>query len=485
VKRTRALALGMALAVVLAACGRSDEEVADSSAPGATDATTAPGGTTDTTAPASVGLDEGGFGDLGTICSAAPEGTDLAASDTGVTADSIQISTFSDPGFPGRPGLNQEMFDTAEAFTNWCNEHGGINGRKIDLELRDAMLTQFQQRVIEACDEGDFAMVGGGAVFDDTGQVERLACELPNIAGYVVTAAAAESDLTVGPVPNPPNSLPIGDFKYLEEQFPGSTQNVAVLTGDLNTTIVVAERYKEGIEKLGWKVVYDDQYPAAGVESWRPYAEGMKSKNVTGLIWVGEPVNLGKLMSEAKALGVELQWARTDANHYDPKLLEVGDDADGVYVRSVFAPFLGDAVEPGSASEEYNQLIDQYDEGGIKAYLGVQALSSWLLFATAARDCGAELTRDCLLEKASGTTSWNGGGLHAPMDLSGIRGPDCFDLLVVEGGEFTLTDIEPNNGIFLCDAANLIELSGDYGEGTKCKNPDFATDPTPSNCGDV
>ena len=64
-----------------------------------------------------------------------------------MTADSIQVSTFSDPGFQGRLGLNQEMFDTAEAFSKWCNDHGGINGRKIVLKERDAKLTEFQQRV--------------------------------------------------------------------------------------------------------------------------------------------------------------------------------------------------------------------------------------------------------------------------------------------------------------------------------------------------
>ena len=178
-----------------------------------------------TTTPASsdgpAGLDEGAFGDLGVICQPG-DGATSPSSDPGLTEDSIQIGTFSDPGFSGRPGLNQELFDTAEAFTAWCNEHGGINGRQIDLKLRDAKLTEYQQRVIEACTEGDFMSVGGGAAFDDTGQADRLGCALPTITGYAVSAEASGADLSIQPLPNPSNELSIGSFQYLDSQFPES-----------------------------------------------------------------------------------------------------------------------------------------------------------------------------------------------------------------------------------------------------------------------
>jgi Periplasmic binding protein len=475
---TRLVPLTIALAVAFAACGRDGEE------PTAQGSTT-PTGATETTSPAAPGLDEGGFGDLGVVCGPEPQGTELAATDVGVTAETIQISTFSDAGFPGRPGLNQELFDTAEAFTSWCNEHGGINGRTIDLQLRDAMLTQFQPRVIEACDEGDFMIVGGGAAFDDTGQTERLACGLPTVAGYVATAAATEADLTAQPVPNPSRFLAAGDLEWLREHYPDSIDHVGSITADVATTVGIAQRYKDGVEQLGWTVVYDDQYPANGVASWRPFLENMRSKGVRGLLWTGEPVNLAKLLVEANAIGVEFDWVRTDSNNLDQKLLaEAGNAADGLYIRSVFAPFLGDAAKAGSASEQYQDLIERYDEGGVQALLGVQGLSGWLLFATAARACGADLTRDCVFEKIAANTEWSGGGLHAPIDLSAGRGPECFDLFVVEGGEFVLADIEPNNGIYNCDATNTLELTGDYGVGAKCPNPAYATDPRPSNCAD-
>ena len=96
------------------------------------------------------------------------------------------VGTITDKGFASRPGLNEEMYDAAVAFAAWCNEHGGINGRELVVADRDAALIDYNDRIIESCDE-DFALVGGGAVLDDADNGGRVACGLPNIAGYVVS----------------------------------------------------------------------------------------------------------------------------------------------------------------------------------------------------------------------------------------------------------------------------------------------------------
>lgn len=127
----------------------------------------------------------------------------------GVTGDSIQVGTISDPGFVGRPGLNQELFDASNVFVEWCNAAGGINGREIEIVERDAALTEFKQRITEACQE-EFMLVGGGAVFDETGQEERLGCLLPDIPAYQVSPAARGADLAVRPLPTALDELPIG-----------------------------------------------------------------------------------------------------------------------------------------------------------------------------------------------------------------------------------------------------------------------------------
>ena len=249
----------MLLAVmVAAACGRDSET--------STGDTSTSDGQSATTAAGSGGgspLDEGAFGDLGVVCAPAAKGKANAdGSDPGVTADSIQIGTFADPGFQGSLGLDQELFDTAEAFTKWCNDHGGINGRKIDLKERDAAVLQFQQRVIEACDQGDFFVVGGGAVFDDTGQSDRLACGLPAIPGFTVTPAASESDLQVQPVPIRNDQLPFGQFRYLFKKFPDTKNAIGVFGASVQTVATVAKRNKEALLANGAKIVYEGTYNA-------------------------------------------------------------------------------------------------------------------------------------------------------------------------------------------------------------------------------
>ncbi|MCZ7537027.1 MAG: ABC transporter substrate-binding protein [Acidimicrobiia bacterium] len=462
--------------LLAAACGRGD----DDEATGSTD----PGETTSPTTGGPAQEAAGVFADLGAICGPTPEGMTLGEPDVGVTAESVQVGTISDPGFSGRPGLNQELFDTAAAFTQWCNAAGGINGRRIELRERDAKLTEHQGRMIDACEEGDFMLVGGGGVFDDQGQKERLACGLPQIPGYVVTASAIESDLTVQPVPNPVYSLPIGDLRWLGEQYPEATKKIGLLVLGVASTIAVAERYEEALAKLGWEVVYNEQYNAAGEVSWRGYAEGLKSSGARGVIWLGEPVNLAAVRKAMDEIEYHPDFVRTDANHYDDLLLSEGGSAvDNTFIRGTIYPFLDpELAAQNPATQAMLDIMAEYEPGGKVAYLGVMGFSGWLLFAKSATECGADLTRDCLWEKVQAVTDWSGAGLHAPQDLASRTASGCFMVIEARDGEFVLPDIGADEGIYRCDPDDTLALTGDYGEGAKCENPAFADDPKPSNC---
>ncbi len=448
-RRFRWLALVLALAMVAGACSRSDDGKSGS---GNTTATTASSG----------GAKTADFGTLKDVCQG---GTPTGSPAQGVTPTEIKLATFSDVGFAGRPGLDQEFFDTADVFSQWCNDRGGINGRKIVVDKRDAALTQVKAQMATSCSE-DFMTVAGGAVLDQDGVKTRLECLMPDISGFVVSPEARGADLVVQPVPNDLKTQPSGDLKYLEKKFPEATKSYGILTGDVATTRVTANQSKEIADSLGWKNVYNDVYPSLGPTSWTPYAQALKDKGVKGLIWVGEPEFLGKLLEAMANIGYSVDFIKTDANHYDQKLIDAGGAAikDNVYIRSAFFPF--EEAKAGTATKQYLDAFKEYAPNGKnRTYLGLQAFSAWLLFAQAAKECGNDLTRKCVYDNAKKVTEWDGGGLHAKTNPHSGKAGECFTIEKATPNGFEMMNVQPNDGIFNCHPQNVFVLKNNYGKG--------------------
>jgi hypothetical protein len=320
----------------------------------------------------------------------------------------------------------------------------------------------------ESCQD-DFAMVGGGATFDETGVEPRLKCLLPDVAGFVASVKARGADLLVQPEPNALTSLQIGNLRYLGKKYPDATEHIGVLTGDLPLTKEVADQNVDAVKSFGWKVDYNDVYPAAGPSTWAPYAQQIKDSGTKGLIWVGEPENLAKLLLALRDIGYSLDFVRADANHYDANLIALAGDAlatNPVYVQVAIAPF--EHADPSSATGQYLGAFEKYKpDGKSHTYLGVNAWSAWLLFAKAAGSCGDDLTRTCFYNAAKKIDTWTGGGLHATTDPASGASSDCFGAVrATPKGFKPVTDNAPNQGIYSCSPKNIFELTANAGGAT-------------------
>ena len=85
---------------------------------------------------------------VGKICEAGAGG---ASTVRGVSSNSIHIAVFNDQSNTEVPGLEKEFVQFANAFADWCNAAGGINGRHIVIDNRDAALfnaAQVTERVL-------------------------------------------------------------------------------------------------------------------------------------------------------------------------------------------------------------------------------------------------------------------------------------------------------------------------------------------------
>ena len=476
-KRSRLLCALLLTTLLAAACGRSDDDV-ETGSEDPPPAEPTPAEPTDGSDGA--GLDEGAFGDLGVICQ---DGDPAPVTDEapGLTGTEVRIATFTDVGFSGSPGLNAEFIDTAEAFADWCNANGGINGRQIVVDHRDAALAEFQQRILESCDE-DFFMVGGGAVFDDSGQPDRLACGLPDISGFMVTSAATESDLHLEPVPNPAYFLNVSDLEYLADEHPEAIKKVWDFEGSLPTLKLVSDRIEEAATELGYEVVHRSEYNPGGEANWKPFVQAAADAGAEAVFWTGEPENLVAMLEAADEIGFNPEFVRADANHYTPTLIELGGDVvDPVITRMGFYPF--ELADENPATTHYLELMDEFNPDGKVALLGAQGLSGWLLFVTAANECDAAgtFTRDCIFDAAQ-IDDWTGGGLHSPQNVPDRISGDCTAVLAPGPGlDFVVPpNFEPNEGPWVCDPDAVVPLTGDYGAGATC--PSGVADPKPSTC---
>ncbi len=455
-KRFGSLAALLALVLVAGACGRSSSKAGPT--PGATS----------TTAAAATG--PGDFGTLKDVCGPGnPAPTKSSAQ--GVTPTQIDIATSADPGFAGRRGLDQEIFDAGEVFTKWCNDAGGINGRKITLHEYDAALFNFDAQIKRAC-ASDFFLVGNGNVFDNNpGQRDRLRCLLPEIPTYMVTLEGRDSDLTVQPVPNRSTQYAAAPFNYVQAHFPDAVKSVVTLTGNVSATELVDAQATETAKQLGWTVKANLQYSALGEPTWVPVAQKLKDQNAKGLIYTGEPQNLALLMKALQQINYPLDFVIAAANHYDQNLIKDGGSAiHNVYMVVGFVPYEDAGKNP--ATQQYLDLFAKYKPNGKShAALGLQTWSAWLLFAKAAKACGDDLTRKCVYDNALQVTDWTGGGLNAPQNVKEQAAGDCGIVLeATPSGFVEPPGFEANSGFYNCDPKNVATLHDDYskyGKGVK------------------
>src|SRR5271170_7552434 len=153
---------------------------------------------------------------VGKICE---PGSGGASTVRGVGSKTINIAEFNDASNTIDPGLEAEFPQQATAFADWCNAAGGINGRKIVIDNRDAALFNAAQQATAAC-QSDFMAVGGGMAIDQPSVPIREKCGLGQITGYVVSNASDLASDQVDPTGINTDSQTAGWFLTLAKKYP-------------------------------------------------------------------------------------------------------------------------------------------------------------------------------------------------------------------------------------------------------------------------
>ena len=385
-------------------------------------------------------------------------GSAKGSGDTGVTDSSIKIATIQDISGP-RPGLFQANQDAMVAFVAYCNSLGGVNGRKLELERLDSGLYDARPKAQQACGDA-FAVVGQAAALDDGVAEESVACGIPEVLAFGATTAMANAVTAVSSTPAPPDLLAAGGERYLAKKYPDAVKHAAMLYVSLPTTEILAKRRMEGFTKLGFKFEVERQIAVVEV-NWGPVVEAFRGAGTQYFNVASDFTNLVGLERELAQQGVRPKFPESDQSGYDQGLLnQAGAAADGTLIVLTTVPF--EEAKTSTEMQLYLQWLERTSAAAPPSALGVFGWSAGLLFATALKALGNNVTRKGLLAQLHKITSWDGHGIQAPTDPGDNRPTACFAYMIAKGGKFVRW--YPSKG-FSCDPKNVVKLNGDYGKG--------------------
>ncbi|MFE1781703.1 ABC transporter substrate-binding protein [Streptomyces sp. NPDC059506] len=393
---------------------------------------------------------------FGTLDSPCGEGDAKGATDKGVTDTEIRIGYGDDRGFSQSPGLNKEMGDAVEALVAWCNEQGGINGRKVVGNLHDAAMTQANTAMQDAC-RSDFMLVGHGFAYDGAAEQTRIACKLPMVPGFTVSPHVANAPMSYQAMPFPADYVNTGIWHNAVKLYPELKKGLAVVNHTSPALVSANAKSVEGWKSAGVKPLdCGVTLNYAGESSYVPFAEKYKSCGADGL-WNSRSATPSQfnLLQAVDQVGLdpvlffEATWYTDAVAKWNTAGL-----ADKLHVGMQYQPFENASEVP--AVKAYTDLVTA--EGGKTSLLGMQAASSFLLWATAAEQCGSELTRQCVVDKLSAVHEWTGGGLHAATDPGANLPSEC--VVVLRLTKNTWKQTRPAEaGEFDCDDSYLFRLS--------------------------
>ncbi len=385
-----------------------------------------------------------------------PSAGAAAATDPGVTANSITVGSISDISEP-IPGLFEGAKIGTEAYFAYINSQGGVNGRKLILDARDSAFSSGTvANEASSIAAKDFAIVGGFSLLDGSEQPAVDAAHLPVVTQVLTPAYYSDANL-YSAVPLVTNGEIDGPFKWLKSKYPKDIQHVGVIGSSAAATAVTAEHvFKNLTQSLGYQWVYqrDASYSET---SFLP--DIIKMKNA-GVKIVFEPSQQGAYISniaqEMKQEGLNAILL-SGSNAYEANF-NPGSAGNGTLVTGVDALYMGQDAKVVPAVATFDHWAKKVDP---QTQLDLYTLDAWInaeLFVQALKAEGANPTRAGLEAQLDKVTSFNANGLISTQNPAQKIPGQCWLVAEYENGTWKRIPPDPKSG-FVCKPAGFYPSS--------------------------
>lgn len=379
------------------------------------------------------------------------------AASPGVTSTSVTVGQVDDLSLP-ISGLFKGAEDGTQAYFDYVNSLGGVNGRMIKLDAQDSLYSDGTvANDTSAQIKNDFALVGGFSLDDAAEEPLVAAAKMPVVA-YPLDPDLGNLPTSYSPFPNADSDVPTTIFKVLKKKFPAQIKHVGILWANATASTAVAEKaFERGATSQGFKIVYDAGFSPSQT-TFLANVLTMKSKGVQMFFTQQLPDAYAATVAKEMAQQ-NFQPINVEEDAYTSNLISEGGSAvNGMYLTAGFALYLGtDASLP--AVQLFTKWMNKADP---KANFELEALFGWAsaeLFVDGLRNAGSPPTRAGLEAALDKVTSFNAGGLLSTGNPAQNIPAPCVVLAQVQNGKIVRVSPSPNAG-YICDPNSMLPTAG-------------------------
>ncbi len=371
----------------------------------------------------------------------------------GITANSVTVGNVSTHSLTLFTGAAVGT----EAYADYVNAKGGVDGRKIVVTAGDDKLNgTINEQLVQSDITKDFALVGSFSVTATSGgQVLAKNPEMPDVS---VTVSPADNRLPnlVSPVPLQ-GGWEEGSLLWFKQKNPIGVLKTGAMVADEPSAVDAWEGQEATMKHLGYQIAYENTFSeSATYNTFVADVVAMKNAGVKVLfIEQNPPLYAVPLIKALNAEHFKPMVVLGASTYSDTLITKSGGPSavDGMYLEQNLALYLGTDSKAIPAVTTFEHWVQVADPGWKPDLFTMYGWLSATLFAQALQAAGQNPSRGSVLEALSKVTNFTAGNLTAPTDPAKKTTSNCYLLGQIENGQWTrLTDppVDSNTHGYRC-----------------------------------
>ena len=377
---------------------------------------------------------------------------------TGVSSSAIQIGNVSTLSL----GLFKGAQVGTQAYVDYVNSTGGVNGRKLVLNNADDSFTGAgNKQATQNALQSDLALVGNFSLEDSFGGTVLAANPgFPDVSQIL--------DNATNKLPNVYSPIPLADgwasgpMTYYYNKFKADASHAGAFLADSPSAAQTWAGEKYVAEKEGFKFVSEQTYATTQTD-FNQQVIAMKNAGVRIIFMDQMPANYVSSVFKALAQQNFHPQVLLGAATYSSQLIPQSGAANvnGAYLSQNLALYLGTDQTAVPAVATFLHWVQVASPGFNPDLFTSYGWLSADLFVQGLKNAGSNPSRGSLLQALSKVTSFNGNGFNAPSDPATKTPPNCYLIATVTNGQFVRSPDNPptsgSTGGFRCDGSYIVK----------------------------